>query len=345
MKKMPNNKGLKILYVGNKLTRYGFTPGVIETLGPLLEKEGYRVSYVGTLKNQLPRLFEILWSTATTGRKVDYILIDTYSTSAFWYAYLTGRLAKLTGINYIPILHGGDLPKRLERSRRVCDKLFNNSYANVAVSGYLRHEFEKAGYKTMTIPNSIDISKYPFRLREQPRPKLLWVRSFHQQYNPLMAADVLEGLLHSHPDAELCMVGPDKDGSMEEFRDSIRVKGIEDHIRITGKLSKEEWISLSENYDFFINTTNIDNTPVSVIEAMALGMIVVSTDVGGMSYLVAKDEEALLVNIADSTSMLNVISDLIANPFIIPSLSSSARRKAESFDSKSVLMHWRKLLI
>jgi len=53
----------------------------------------------------------------------------------------------------------------------------------------------------MVIPNSIDISKYPFRLWKQPLPKLLWVRAFNRQYNPFMAADVLANLLHSYPDA------------------------------------------------------------------------------------------------------------------------------------------------
>jgi len=337
-------KKVKILYIGNKLSRYGFTPGVIETLGPLLEKEDYAVIYAGTRKNPFLRLTEILWKTATTGRQVDYILIDTYSTSAFWYAYFAGTLAKIISTKYIPILHGGDLPKRLQRSKRACDKLFNNSYANVAVSGYLNHEFEKAGYRTVVIPNSIEISKYPFRLRDQPRPKLLWVRSFHRQYNPLMAADVLAGLLQIHPDAELCMVGPDKDGSLGEFKDYIRQKGTEEHVKITGKLSKEDWISLSENYDFFINTTNVDNTPVSVIEAMALGLCVISTNPGGIPFLVQDGVDAKLVNPQNSSLMIRTVDYLLKNPEDVVQLSVNARKKAEQFDVNVIIPAWKDLL-
>ena len=337
-------KKVKILYIGNKLSRYGFTPGVIETLGPLLEKEDYAVIYAGTRKNPFLRLTEILWKTATTGRQVDYILIDTYSTSAFWYAYLAGTLAKIISTKYIPILHGGDLPKRLKRSNRACDKLFYNSYANIAVSGYLNHEFEKAGYRTVVIPNSIEISKYPFRLRDQPRPKLLWVRSFHRQYNPLMAADVLAGLLQIHPDAELCMVGPDKDGSLGEFKDYIRQKGTEEHVKITGKLSKEDWISLSENYDFFINTTNVDNTPVSVIEAMALGLCVISTNPGGIPFLVQDGVDAKLVNPQNSSLMIRTVDYLLKNPEDVVQLSVNARKKAEQFDVNVIIPAWKDLL-
>lgn len=336
--------GISILYLGNKLSHHGFTPGVIETIGPMLEKEGFRVCYAGTRKYQLLRLFEMLWETATTGRKVDYILIDTYSTLAFWYAYLIARVAKILAVPYIPILHGGDLPKRLAHSKRACDKLFKNSYSNVAVSGYLEHEFEKQGYKTIVISNSIDINNYPFRLREHCQPSLLWVRSFHQQYNPKMAADVLAEILKSYPDAELCMVGPDKDGSMEDFKNIIREQGIENHVKITGRLSKVEWINLSLNYDFFINTTNVDNTPVSVIEALALGMCVISTDPGGIPYLLNDGIDSFLVKPGDSKAMANQISHLINNSALAAAISESARTKVRSFDWALIREKWIELL-
>ena len=335
---------IKVLYIGNNLSHHGFAPGVIETLGKQLKESGYNVSYAGNSRSQLLRMVEMIYKILTVGRRVDYILIDTYSTSAFWYAYLTGGLSKILGTKYIPILHGGDLPKRLQRSKRACDKLFNNSYVNVAVSGYLNHEFEKAGYRTVVIPNSIEISKYPFRLRDQPRPKLLWVRSFHRQYNPLMAADVLAGLLQIHPDAELCMVGPDKDGSLGEFKDYIRQKGTEEHVKITGKLSKEDWISLSENYDFFINTTNVDNTPVSVIEAMALGLCVISTNPGGIPFLVQDGVDAKLVNPQNSSLMIRTVDYLLKNPEDVVQLSVNARKKAEQFDVNVIIPAWKDLL-
>ena len=333
-----------ILYVGNKLTRHGFTPGVIETLGRLLEDTGYKVYYAGTRKSQYIRLPEILWKAFIIGQKVDYILIDTYSTSAFWYAYFTGLAARMTGTKYIPILHGGDLPSRLMKSKKACNALFSNSFTNVAVSGYLSHEFEKAGYETIVIPNSIDISKYPFRFRDRPRPKLLWVRSFHRQYNPNMAADVLKELLKSYPEAELCMIGPDKDGSMQEFINYIDTLGIGDHVRITGLLKKEEWIKLSENYDFFINTTNVDNTPVSVVEAMALGMCVISTNPGGISYLLQDNHDALLVKSGGSLKMAENIIRLIQYPEIGIQITNRARNKSVEFDHAIVLQLWRNLL-
>ncbi len=338
------NHKSNLLYVGNKLSHHGFTPGVIETLGPLLEKEGYKVFYAGIYKSQLIRLIEIILKVAYYGRKTGYILIDTYSTNAFWFAYLAALAARAIKVPYVPILHGGGLPGRLAGSQRACKRLFKHSYANVAVSGYLKHEFDEREYRVIVIPNSIDIKKYPFKIREQCGPRLLWVRSFHRQYNPNMAADVLKELIKTYPEARLCMVGPDKDGSMEEFRNYVAEKGLADQVTITGKLSKKDWIDLSSDYDFFINTTNVDNTPVSVIEAMALGMCVVSTNPGGIPFLLSKDVDSGLVDINDASGMANLINALICSPERSRQYSTQARKKAETFDSGLVMDLWKGLL-
>ena len=66
-------------------------------------------------------------------------------------------------------------------------------------------------------------------------------------------------------------------------------------MNFTGKLSKQEWRDLSKDYNVFINTTNFDNTPVSVIEAMALGIPVVSTNVGGLPFLITDKVDGVLV--------------------------------------------------
>jgi glycosyltransferase involved in cell wall biosynthesis len=341
---MKGRPDVKILYTGNKLSQFGCTPGVIETLGKLLENEGFRVFYAGTRMNKFLRLKEMLWTTITLGRKVDYILIDTYSTSAFWYAYLTGLAARLVGTKYIPILHGGNLPSRLKRSKRACDTLFTSSFKNVAVSGYLSHEFEMAGYETVIIPNSIDISMYLFKQRQQPKPRILWVRSFHRQYNPIMAADVLKELLNTYPETELCMVGPDRDGSMGNFKEYIESLGIAENVKITGLLKKEEWIKLSENYDIFINTTNVDNTPVSVIEAMALGLVIVSTDSGGLKYVLKSGENSIIIPAKDYEAMCEEITKLLSNINLYKMLSVNARKDAELYNWDIIKDKWFSLL-
>ena len=333
----------KLLYLGNRLNKKGRTPTSIETLGDFLELEGYEVIKYSSVKNQLLRLFDMLAGIIKQRKEAHYILIDTYSTRGFWFAYLSAKVARSLTLKYIPILRGGDLPKRLASHPKTCQKLFSRAHINVAPSAYLLHHFQEAGFKNLTyIPNTIAIKNYPFQLRENIQPQLLWVRSFAHIYNPMLALKVLEELLQEYPHAQLSMVGPFKDNSIEECRRYAQQKNLP--VTFTGGMPKEEWLTYAKDFDIFINTTNVDNTPVSVIEAMALGLPVVTTNVGGIPYLLEDEKEALLVPPDDVIVMVNAIKSLLSNSGKAKSLSQTSRRKVEDFDWEIVKEKWAKVL-
>ncbi len=272
----------------------------------------------------------------------DYVLIDTYSTTAFWYAYVCGRFAKFLQLPYICILHGGNLPNRLKNNPKLCCQLFGNAYQNIAPSHYLLHHFQEAGYTNLTyIPNTIEISKYKFRQRENLQTKLLYVRSFAHIYNPILALKVLKQLLKTYPEAELSMVGPFKDDSISECKAYANQHQLP--VTFTGGMQKEEWLAYAQDFDIFINTTNVDNTPVSVIEAMALGLPVVTTNVGGIPYLIQEDE-ALLVPPNNVEAMTSAILQLLNNPQLSQQLSQKGRKKVEAFDWQKVKHRWLEVL-
>ena len=81
-----------------------------------------------------------------------------------------------------------------------------------------------------------------FQNRETIKPKILWVRAFHKIYNPKMEILVLKSIMHDYPDAQLCMVGPDKDNSIDLIKDLIKKFGLEKNVIITGILTKKDWI-------------------------------------------------------------------------------------------------------
>lgn len=332
-----------ILYIGNKLSKYGFTPTNVETLGEQL-KEFCDVVSVSDKRNKAARMIDMI-TAICRNRKSDYVIIDTYSTSNFYFSYVSAILCGIFKLRFIPILHGGNLPERLERSPRMSRRIFNHSMINVSPSGYLNYEFKRHGYENVvTIPNNIYIDDYPFKVRSLFRPRLLWVRSFDKTYNCEMAVDVLHLLLQQYPDAELCMVGPDKDGSQQSVKALAEQYGISDHLKMRGKLSKPEWHKLSEDYDIFISTTNFDNTPVSVIEAMALGLPVVSTNVGGVPFLIDDGKDGLLCEKGNAEDMVRRIVHLISMPNNSVDICSNARKKVKSFDWEVVREQWKNIL-
>lgn len=333
----------KILYIGNKLSEHGFNKTTIETLGSSFEEEGFIVYYASSKKNQLLRLLDMILSTFKHAKKVNFIIIDTYSTSSFWYAFFCSQIARVFETKYIPILHGGDLPKRLNKNPKLSRMLFKNAFQNVAPSKYLLSEFESKGFDNVVyIPNTIEINNYSFKERNLFEPKLLWVRAFASIYNPKMAVDVLKKLQSHFPNASLTMVGPDKDGSMDETKKYANDLNVE--VCFTNRLSKEEWIKLSEDFDFFINTTHFDNTPISIMEAMALGLPVISTNVGGIPFLLTHNENAILVNDNDSNAMSESITMIIEDFQKGIKLSQNARSFVEQMDWDKVKNKWKNLL-
>ncbi|MFM7018821.1 glycosyltransferase family 4 protein [Flavobacterium sp.] len=336
-------KNRRIIYIGNNLSGKGYSATVMETLGNLLTTEGYEIIQSSSKKNSFIRLLDMIFTTIYYSKKADYVLIDTYSTLNFWYAFLISQTCRILNLKYIPILHGGNLPSRLNANPRLCDLIFKNAYKNVAPSKYLFSFLSsKYSHNLITIPNALEIENYKFTARNFENPKLLWVRSFSQIANPKMALKVFFELKKEYPNAELTMVGPDNSNHMKEcetFAKEIKLK-----VNFTGLLEKEEWILLSKSHNFFINTSNFDNMPVSVIEAMALGLPVISTNVGGIPFLFEDQKNTLLVEKEDSSAMANSIIELMRNLDLTNKIIDQARKDIENFDWQKVKFQWIELL-
>lgn len=272
------------------------------------------------------------------------VVIDVYSTLNFYYALLVAWICRKKNIGYIGVLHGGHLPRRLENNPAMCRLIFGGAAGLVSPSGYLQEAFQAKGYAVQVIPNPLVLAQYPFRQRGPLRPRLLWVRAFDRTYDPGLAIRVLQRLMDTHPDAVLTMVGPEKDGSLARSRKLAIELGLEDRVRFTGRLTKAEWIALAQDHELFLNTTKADNTPVSVMEALALGLPVVSTNVGGIPWLLKDGVDALLVPPGDEEAMAGAVQRLLAEPSLAAALSRRGRERAAEWDMDKVAAQWREML-
>lgn len=328
-----------LVYIGNKVSTNGLNVSTIDILGALLQEEGYEVIMASSKKNSVLRLFHMLWIVFKHRKRADFVLIDTYSTLSFWYAYYVSKLCQLLSLAYIPILHGGNLPNRFKKSKKASQSIVNQAYKTVIPSQYLyAHLKQFAIPRVEIIPNTIELQHYTYKKRTFLQPKLLWVRSLAKIYNPAMAVQVLAILKKEYPEAQLTMIGPFKDisqVSMQQLMDSYNVK-----VQLTGKLEKKDWIAQASEYDIFINTTTIDNMPVSVIEAMALGLPVVSTNVGGIPYLIEHEQTGLLVDSNDSKGMVKAIKKYLNDFAFATQISEQANNQVQNLDWKVVKHQW-----
>ncbi len=246
---------------------------------------------------------------------------------------------------YVLTLHGGNLPEFAARWPGRVSRLLRGARSVTTPSGYLGEALRRHRSDLLLVPNAIDTSIYPFRERSRLSPNIVWLRAFHSIYNPVLAVDVLAALAEGEGDARLTMIGPDKgDGTAEQTRARAVQLGVEGRLTIAGPVAKLAVPQRLAEHDVFINTTNVDNAPVSVIEAMACGLCIVSTRVGGIPYLARDGREALLVPARDSAAMAAAVRRLLTDTTLAGSLSRNARAATEAADWATVLPLWEDLL-
>ena len=103
----------KILYIGNNLAKNSNYHSAMDTLSSMLIDEGFDVKCSSSKSNKILRLFSMCFSIIIMRKRTDFILIDTFSTTNFYYTLITSQIARMFSIKYIPILHGGNLPWRI----------------------------------------------------------------------------------------------------------------------------------------------------------------------------------------------------------------------------------------
>ena len=262
----------------------------------------------------------------------------------FTFTFYFALISKIFSLKYIPIIHGGNIELRIKKSKWMTKFVFKNSDINISPSKYIYNIFKNNNFEVIYIPNCINFSYYKFKKRQKIRPRLIWLRSFHEIYNPKMAINVLKIISASFRKTKLTMIGPDKDGSLNHCQMLSKKYGIEDNINFLGYLSKTEWIKISRDHDIFINTSKIDNMPVSIIEMMALGLPIVSTDVGGIPFILEHGKNSLLVKNNDEQNMASQIKYLIEKPCFAGQISMRAFEDSKSFSTDLVIPKWSRII-
>jgi glycosyltransferase involved in cell wall biosynthesis len=334
-----------LLIIGNFLSATGGSRGVCEELAERLAADGWEVL---TASRKRPKFFRLADMVLTAVRhRHDYSVaqLDVFSGPAFVWAETVCWTLRRLGKPYVLTLHGGNLPTFAARWPGRVKRLLSSAKAVTAPSGYLKEALAPFCGKIRVIPNPIDIGLYPFRERAPAGPRLIWLRAFHEIYNPVMAVKVVAALAKVHPDLELDMVGPDKrDGSLQRARSEANVAGVNGRVKFRGPVAKSEVPKVLSKADIFLNTANVDNTPVSVVEAMACGLAIVSTNVGGVPVLIEDGVDGMLVPRSDAPAMAAAAQRILTEPVLAATLSQNARGTAQRLDWAVILPCWEALL-
>jgi glycosyltransferase involved in cell wall biosynthesis len=332
--------------VGNFLSAaLGHYRSVADELADRLEGHGWSVVRTSGRRGRLAKLIDMLLTAWRRRRDYAVAQLDVYSGPAFVWAEAVTWLLRRLGKPYVLTLHGGNLPGYARRRPARVRRLLGSARLVTTPSRYLLEQMAAYHDDLRLLPNPLDIARYPFVPRTGVRPRLVWLRAFEAPYNAALAARVLDRLRDEFPTLRLTMVGPDKgDGSLTAFRQVVRDLDLGDRVEVPGGVPFSEVPDWLNQGDIFINTTNIDNTPVSVMQAMACGLCIVSTNVGGLPYLLEDEQTALLVPPDDAAAMAAAVRRVLTGPELAGRLSREARAAVEPYDWGALLPRWDEIL-
>ena len=342
----PANRGSRphLIYVGNFLSETSGTKPYCELLADRFEVLGWQVRRSSSRPGRAARLFDMARAVVRFDAAANIVLIDVFSTQAFFWAEVVSFFAAAKGLPIILILHGGNLPIRARKSPTRLRMLLKRAAAVVTPSRYLQAKLSSFRGDIRYIPNGLDIEAYQFRERHRPTPHLVWLRALGRTYRPDIAVRTLAALTPPFPEAMLALVGPDKgDGTAQLVEELARELGVEDRVRLVGSVQHEAVPTVLESGDVFLNTTTAESFGVSVMEAAACGLCIVTTDVGELPNLWKDGEDALLVPPSDPEAMAAAVKRILEEPGLPGKLSTNARCKAEQFDWSVVLPKWERL--
>ena len=268
-------------------------------------------------------------------------IVHIFSASGLNYVLFTVPpilIARMAGKGIIINYHGGAARDFFTRFPRLFTWSVRQSHALVVPSAYLRDVFAEFGENASIVPNLANVERFHFRERNHFKPLILSARNLTTVYNVACAIRVLQHVVKKYPDAELMIAG---DGP-EKVRliDMARHVNLEKQIHFLGSVKNENMPDVYQRCDIFINTSNVDNMPGSILEAWASGLPVVSTDVGGIPYMVDAGVSGLLAEANDDVMLAHHILTILDHPEQACSMVVKGREKLSALGWDQVSKGW-----
>jgi len=301
-------------------------PGVLRKL--------QSIKYVRTVTTSILYCLNLLREV----RKYDVIHVFSASYLSFLIAPAPAILvSKLYGKRIVLNYHSGEAEDHLRRWRRSTMPILNLVDSVVVPSEYLRRVFSTFGIDASVIFNIIDLNKFEFRQRTSLRPVFLSNRNLEAHYGVDCILRAFAYIQKEIPDAVLTVVG---DGSERQALESLSRELQLNYITFTGRVDHEEIYGHYSASDIYLNASRIDNQPLSILEAFACGLPVVTTNAGGIPDIVTDGSTGFVVPVGDYESLAANALNLLRDQSLFREMTERARAECARYTWAAVCEQW-----
>lgn len=291
-----------------------------------------RVPYARTMVNEAKYLRSL-------SRLADADVVHVFSAS-YWAFLLAAAPAMLAGRargkRVVLHYHSGEAGDHLGHWGPLVHPWLRLAHEIVVPSQYLRRVFAENGYTTRVIHNTVDISPLAYRPRVPLKPNLLSVRNLERHYGVDAILRAFALVRETVPEATLTVVG---DGSQADtLRRLADQLGID--VTFAGAIDPERMPEIYDAADIFVNASLIDNQPLSILEAFAAGLPVVTTAVGDIPAMVRDGITGWVVPEHDPVLIADAIEDVLSDEDRAVEVSRRAFNRLSDFSWAAVRDAW-----
>ena len=343
--------GLRIALVGPLPPPAGGMANQTRQLAELLRGEGasvelvqvnapYKPAWAGRIKGVravfrlLPYLAH-LWQACGRANIVHVMANSGWSWHLF--AMPAIRIAALRGTPVVVNYRGGEAGPFLDKAAASVRAALRHSAGLLLPSGFLLEVFARHGMQGRVVPNIIDLVRFHPAEHYPPKPQaphIVVARNLEPIYGIDVALRAFAVVAARLPAARLSVAGS---GPLrEELEQLATTLGVADRVRFTGRLDRDQMAALYREADLSLNPSHVDNMPNSVLESLASGVPVVSTDVGGVPFIVEHGRTALLVPANDAQAMGAAALQILTDPACAAALRGAGLQAVQRYRWEAV---------
>lgn len=324
-------------------------------LKQLLEQDGVKVTMVAVNAPYRPAFIGKIPGLRAVFRLIPYLfslyrcfaqaqVVHVMANSGWsWHLFAAPAIAiaKLRKTPVIINYRGGHAESFFAKSWRSVHVTLRHANAVLVPSTFLQDVFSHYQQQSSIVPNILDHKLfYPanapsaFSDDAITAPHCIVTRNLEHIYDVASAINAFHLLWQKLPQAKLTIAGTGP--LLAQLQQQVAELGITDAVTFAGRLSSEQMAQLYRSADIMLNSSLVDNSPNSVIEAMACAVPVVSTDVGGIPKLVTHGKDALLTQAANVQQMCDFMLQVLEQPLLRQQLVENALQNSQRFHWQTV---------
>ncbi len=287
-------------------------PGVLRGL--------QRVKYVRTVATSVA----YGWSLVRSLGRYDVVHCFSASYWSFLLAPLPAMaIARMYGKGVVLNYRSGQAEDHLTRWPSAVRRM-RLAHSIVVPSGYLVDVFARFGLTAQSIFNFVDVDAIRHRRRERIAPVFLSNRNFEAHYNVACVLRAFARVQRELSEARLIVAGagPQRD-ALHALAAQLGLRNVD----WRGPVPPAAMAELYAAADVYLNAPSIDNMPNSIIEAYAAGLPIVTTDAGGIPYIVTHERTALMVPSDDDSALAAAALRLVSDPALALRLADAGHQE------------------